>query len=89
MCGLRMTSTTLRYFRTMKEPKTSASLNVLFMNARFPTSLDLAWRLGLAGHTVFVVDCMHYHICKFSIDVRRSYCVPIPHDNPSAFVSAV
>ena len=32
---------------------------------------------------------MHYHVCKFSIDVKRSYCVPSPHEDAAGFVAGV
>jgi hypothetical protein len=34
-------------------------------------------------------DSMHYHICKFSIDVKHSYRVPVPREDGAGFVSAV
>ena len=34
-------------------------------------------------------DSMHYHICKFSIDVKHSYRVPVPRENDVGFVCAV
>ncbi|GLB45687.1 putative ATP-grasp domain containing protein [Lyophyllum shimeji] len=73
----------------MREPRTSTPLNILLTNGRFPTSLDLARQLKLAGHRVYVVDCMHYHVCKFSIDVKKSYRVPVQREDPSGFVRAV
>lgn len=32
---------------------------------------------------------MHYHVCKFSSAVKRSYYVPTPRTNPAGFVQAV
>ncbi|KAF8966930.1 hypothetical protein BDZ97DRAFT_1903600 [Flammula alnicola] len=64
-------------------------LNILLTNGRFPVSLDLARQLKLAGHHVYVVDCMHYHVCKFSRDVKRSFRVPVPHEDPSGFIEGV
>ncbi|KAF8059789.1 hypothetical protein FPV67DRAFT_1609801 [Lyophyllum atratum] len=73
----------------MKQAKTSTPRNVLLTNGRFPTTLDLARQLKLAGHRVFVVDCMHFHVCRFSNTVKRSYRVPVPREDPSGFISGV
>jgi hypothetical protein len=32
---------------------------------------------------------MHYHVCKFSIDVKHSYRVPVPREDGDGFISAV
>lgn len=32
---------------------------------------------------------MHYHVCKFSIDVKHSYRVPVPREDSAGFVSGV
>ncbi|KAI9885717.1 MAG: hypothetical protein M1823_002482 [Watsoniomyces obsoletus] len=64
-------------------------LNVLLTNGRFPVTLDLARQLKLAGHRVYVVDPMHYHVCKFSTAVRKSYYVPAPHVDPAGYIRAV
>lgn len=91
------------------QSKTSAPLNILLTNGRFPASLALARQLKLAGHRVYVVgeanvhdplsttlntncttpDSMHYHICKFSIDVKHSYRVPVPREDGAGFVCGV
>ena len=65
------------YFKPKK--KSTASLNILLSNGRFPVSIDLARQLKLAGHNVYVVDPMHCHVCKFSNSVKKSYQVPAPH----------
>lgn len=69
--------------------KSSTPLNILLTNGRFPVSLALARQLKLAGHRVYVVDSMHYHVCKFSIDVKHSYRVPVPREDGAGFVSGV
>lgn len=45
--------------------RSTASLNILLSNGRFPVSIDLARQLKPAGHNVYAVDPMHYHVCKF------------------------
>jgi len=69
--------------------KSSTPFNVLLTNGRFPASLALARQLKLAGHRVYVVDSMHYHICKFSVDVKHSYRVPVPREDGPGFIGAV
>lgn len=64
-------------------------LNILLSNGRFPTTLDLARQLRLAGHHVYVVDPMHYHVCKFSKTVRKSYHVPAPHEDAAGYIEGV
>ena len=32
---------------------------------------------------------MHYHVCKFSVDVKHSYRVAVPRENSDGFVSGV
>ncbi|KAF9446356.1 hypothetical protein P691DRAFT_827658 [Macrolepiota fuliginosa MF-IS2] len=64
-------------------------LNVLLTNGRFPVTIDLARQLKKAGHTVYVVDPMHYHVCKFSRDVKKSYKVPAPHYDPSGYIQGL
>lgn len=64
-------------------------LNILLSNGRFPTSLDLARQLKRSGHHVYVVDPMHYHVCKFSNAVRKSYHVPAPHTDSTGYIRGV
>ncbi|KAF2171917.1 hypothetical protein M409DRAFT_63457 [Zasmidium cellare ATCC 36951] len=64
-------------------------LRILITNGRFPVSLDLARQLYTAGHVVFCVDPMEYHVCKFSISVSQSQQVPAPHDDPAGYIEAV
>lgn len=65
------------------------ALNVLLTNGRFPVSIDLARQLHLAGHRVAVVDPMHYHVCRFSRVVRKSYHVPAPHVDAAGYIAGV
>lgn len=65
------------------------NLNILLTNGRFPASLDLARQLRKAGHNVLSVDPMQYHVCKFSIDVSKSWQTPAPSRNPAGYVDAV
>lgn len=67
----------------------SPSLRILLTNGRFPVSIDLARQLHLAHHSVYVVDPMHYHVCKFSRVVRKSYHVPAPHVDPAGYIAGV
>ncbi|KAJ6263164.1 hypothetical protein Dda_1725 [Drechslerella dactyloides] len=75
--------------RARRRPLTGESLNILLTNGRFPVTLDLARQLKKCGHTVYVVDCMHYHVGKFSNAVRQSFRAPAPHDNQSGYRAAV
>lgn len=67
----------------------AGGLNVLLTNGRFPVSIDLARQLKRAGHAVYVVDPMHYHICRFSVAVRKSYFVPAPTADAAGYVAGV
>ncbi|KAJ3299298.1 hypothetical protein HK104_009417 [Borealophlyctis nickersoniae] len=64
-------------------------LNILLTNGRFPVSLDLARQLKASGHTVYVVDPMKYHVCRFSNSVKRSWHVPAPHVDAQGYVEQV
>lgn len=64
-------------------------LNILLTNGRFPVTLDLARQLHSAGHRVVVVDSMRFHICKFSIAVKRSYYSPAPSLNAEGYIKTV
>ncbi len=72
-----------------RKGSSSTTLNVLLTNGRFPVTLDLARQVRLAGHHVYVVDPMHYHVCKFSTAVRKSYYVPAPHVDPAGYIQGV
>lgn len=72
-----------------KTPPIARPLNILLSNGRFPVAIDLARQLRRAGHTVFVVDPMHYHVCKFSNVIKKSVQVPAPHDDAAGYVEAV
>lgn len=69
--------------------ETRHPLNILLTNGRFPVSIDLARQLHLARHKVYVVDPMHYHVCKFSRVVRKSYHVPAPHSDAVGYIAGV
>ncbi|KAJ3045770.1 hypothetical protein HDV00_007896 [Rhizophlyctis rosea] len=62
-------------------------LNILLTNGRFPVSLDLARQLHSAGHTIYVVDPMKSHVCRFSNAVQQSGHVPAPHFDPPGFLA--
>lgn len=62
---------------------------ILITNGRFPVSLDLARQLHQAGHVVYCVDPMEYHVCKFSISVLQCKQVPAPRDDTEGYVQAV
>jgi glutathione synthase/RimK-type ligase-like ATP-grasp enzyme len=72
-----------------RKDNTHTSLKILLTNGRFPVTLDLARQLELAGHHVYVVDPMHYHVCKFSTAVRKSYYVPAPHADSAGYIRGV
>ncbi|KAF8430387.1 hypothetical protein EV426DRAFT_631030 [Tirmania nivea] len=75
--------------RRRPSPPSQPPLNVLLTNGRFPVSIDLARQLTRAGHTVFVVDPMHYHVCRSSNSVRKSWRVPTPHVDARGYVEGV
>lgn len=62
---------------------------ILITNGRFPVSLDLARQFYTAGHVVYCVDPMEYHVCKFSIAVPQCKQVPAPHHDPQGYIEAV
>jgi len=64
-------------------------LRILLTNGRFPVAIDTARQLWTAGHVVFVVDPMQYHVCKFSNAVHQSHKVPAPHDDAAGYVAGV
>jgi hypothetical protein len=43
----------------------------------------------MAGHHVFVVDPMEYHICKFSSAVKHSYYSPAPSIDSQGYINTV
>ncbi|CAM6104959.1 unnamed protein product [Calypogeia fissa] len=72
-----------------KPPKGANSLNILLSNGRFPVAIDLARQLRRAGHTVYAVDPMHYHVCKFSNVVKKSFQVAAPRDDAAGYIAGV
>lgn len=64
-------------------------VNVLLSNGRFPVSLDLARQLRKAGHRVYVVDPMQFHVCKFSRDVKKSWQSSAPSSDPEGYIETV
>ncbi|RPB03573.1 hypothetical protein L873DRAFT_1669789 [Choiromyces venosus 120613-1] len=73
----------------MPKKKSTTPLNILLSNGRFPVSIDLARQFRMAGHNVYVVDPMHYHVCKFSNSVKKSYWVPAPHVDAEGYLAGV
>lgn len=73
----------------IKRPRIPHPLNILLTNGRFPVSLDLARQLKRAGHFVFCVDPMEYHVCKFSNAVKKSWQVPVPRLDTKGYIDAV
>jgi hypothetical protein len=76
-------------FRKRKHRASNPPVNVLLTNGRFPVTLDLARQLYAAGHNVFVVDPMEYHVCKFSRAVKQSYYSPAPSVDPPGYIKTV
>ncbi|KAI5843596.1 hypothetical protein BZA05DRAFT_316440, partial [Tricharina praecox] len=72
-----------------RRSKNPHPLRILLTNGRFPVTVDLARQLFLLSHTVFVADPMHYHVCKFSRAVKKSYFVPSPHIDAPGFISGI
>ncbi|KAF8453830.1 hypothetical protein BGX38DRAFT_1249591 [Terfezia claveryi] len=75
--------------RRPPSPSAQPPLNILLTNGRFPVSIDLARQFTRAGHSVYVVDPMHYHVCRFSNSVRKSWRVPTPHVDGRGYVEGV
>ncbi|KAG4425335.1 hypothetical protein IFR04_001485 [Cadophora malorum] len=76
-------------FRKRKHQASPSPLNILLSNGRFPVALDLARQLHSAGHNVFVVDPMEYHVCKFSQAVKQSYYSPAPSVDTQGYIKTV
>ncbi|KAK4545305.1 hypothetical protein LTR36_003485 [Oleoguttula mirabilis] len=76
-------------FRRREALPKDCRLRILLTNGRFPVSLDLARQLHRAGHTVFCVDPMRFHVCAFSVAVKESHTVPAPHDDAKGYVNGV
>lgn len=64
-------------------------LRILLTNGRFPVALDLARQLHKLGHTIYVVDPMHFHVTKFSRASRKCFRVPAPHGMAAGYISSV
>ena len=62
---------------------------VLLSNGRFPVTLDLARQLRRAGHEVYCIDAMEYHVCKFSNAVRQCWQVPSPRVDANGYRAGV
>ncbi|RVD85606.1 uncharacterized protein DFL_003923 [Arthrobotrys flagrans] len=75
--------------RKKRRTPTKRPQNILLTNGRFPVTLDLARQLKKCGHTVYVIDCMHYHVAKFSNAVRQSFRAPAPHDDEAGYRKSV
>ncbi len=76
-------------FRKRKHQASTPPVNILLTNGRFPVTLDLARQLHSAGHNVFVVDPMEYHVCKFSRAVKQSYYSPAPSIDALGYIKTV
>src|ERR1700712_4023849 len=76
-------------FRKRKHRASAPPVNILLTNGRFPVTLDLARQLHRAGHNVFVVDPMEYHVCKFSLAVKHSYYSPAPSVDAPGYIKIV
>ncbi|OCK84524.1 hypothetical protein K432DRAFT_260382, partial [Lepidopterella palustris CBS 459.81] len=64
-------------------------LNVLLTNGRFPVTLDLARQLHRAGHRIYTVDPMEYHVCKFSNSVKSSKQLSAPRVDADGYINGV
>jgi len=76
-------------FRKRKHQASTPPVNILLTNGRFPVTLDLARQLHSAGHNVFVVDPMEYHVCKSSLAVKKSYYSPAPSIDAPGYIKTV
>ncbi|KAL1719648.1 hypothetical protein EV715DRAFT_272557 [Schizophyllum commune] len=72
-----------------RKQKPERPLRVLLSNGRFPVTLDLARQLRRAGHEVYCVDAMEYHVCKFSNAVRQCWQVPSPRIDANGYLAGV
>ncbi|KAL1661754.1 hypothetical protein GGF50DRAFT_129244 [Schizophyllum commune] len=72
-----------------RKQKPERPLRVLLSNGRFPVTLDLARQLRRAGHEVYCVDAMEYHVCKFSNAVRQCWQVPSPRVDANGYLAGV
>ncbi|KAG8918808.1 hypothetical protein FRC01_001643 [Tulasnella sp. 417] len=75
--------------RNKRKNESGAPKRILLTNGRFPVTIDLARQLKRAGHTVYCVDPMEYHICKFSNSVKKSYYIDAPHVKPQGYIDGV
>lgn len=75
--------------RNKRRNESGAPKRILLTNGRFPVTIDLARQLKRAGNTVYCVDPMEYHICKFSNAVKKSYYVDAPHVKPQGYIDGV
>ncbi|KAG9011130.1 hypothetical protein FRB90_007473 [Tulasnella sp. 427] len=75
--------------RNARRNESGAPKRILLTNGRFPVTIDLARQLKRAGHTVYCVDPMEYHVCKFSNAVKKSYYVDAPHVKPQGYIDGV
>ncbi|KAK6358256.1 hypothetical protein TWF730_007606 [Orbilia blumenaviensis] len=86
---MNVTCTSTGKFRKKRHTPTNRPQNILLTNGRFPVTLDLARQFKKCGHTVYVVDWMHYHVAKFSNAVRQSFRAPAPHDDEIGYRKSV
>lgn len=61
--------------------------NILLTGARSTIALELARHFHAKGHKVFVSDCNHFHICRFSKAVEKTLTTPSPRYHPEEFLS--
>ncbi|TGJ69989.1 hypothetical protein EYR41_005987 [Orbilia oligospora] len=86
---MNSTCPSIARLKKKRRTPTKRPQNILLTNGRFPVTLDLARQLKKCGHTVYVVDCMHYHVAKFSNAVRQSFRAPAPRDDETGYRKAV
>ena len=70
-------------------PQKRERLNVLLSNGRFPGTLDLPRELRKARHRVYFVDHMQFHVCKFSIAVKKRWQTSAPAKDPAGYIAAL
>jgi len=69
--------------------KDNQAKHILITGGRAPAALDIARKLHRKGHSVYVLDSIKNHLCRFSRAVKKSFFVPEPHNNEEAFIKKI
>jgi predicted ATP-grasp superfamily ATP-dependent carboligase len=63
--------------------------NILLTGGRAPATLELARLLHAAGQRVVMAESLPWHVCRLSRAVDRSYRVPSPRYQPTAYCNTL